>query len=293
MSKSHRTLTVFDLVFAGVLIIGAGLVYYRITQGLNYHWNWAKIPQFFYRFDAKSGQWVSNVLVWGFASTLKLSLWSAPLALVIGTVIGICRASDRLFLRLVSGTYVEILRNLPPLVIIFIVYFFIGNQLLPLEAIGRGIEDLGPAGNRFLTIILVPPARFAPFVSALATLAIFEGAYIAEIIRAGIQSIDRGQWEAAHSLGLNYYQTMARIIMPQTFRRMLPPLGGQFISLIKDTAIVSVISISELTFRANELMTGTLLTMEVWVTVTLMYLILTLPCSLFVSYLEQRGRQQG
>jgi polar amino acid transport system permease protein len=278
-----------DLIFLATLVIAAGLVYYRIADGLNYVWNWDKLPQFLFRFDAKRGRWVSNVLVWGFANTLKLSLWSAPPALVIGTAMGICRSSGNLFLRLVSGTYVEILRNLPPLVIIFIVYFFIGSHLLPLQAIDRALDARGPALQGFFAYILAPPGELAPFVSALFTMAVFEGAYIAEIIRAGIQSIERGQWEAAQSLGLSGYHTMIRIVLPQTFGRMLPPLAGQFISLIKDTAIVSVISVAELTFRANELMTGTLLTMEVWITVTAMYLILTLPCSLVVDRLERRA----
>jgi polar amino acid transport system permease protein len=218
-----------------------------------------------------------------------LSLWSGVLALIIGTVAGICRASQSLFLRLVSGTYVEILRNLPPLVIIFIVYFFIGSHLLPLDAIGRALEGQGPWVHNVLSILLAPPERFAPFASALLTLAIFEGAYIAEIVRAGIQSIGTGQWEAGHSLGLSTYHQMRHIILPQAFGRILPPLAGQFISLIKDSSIVSVISIAELTFRANELMTGTLLTMETWIVVTAMYLVLTLPCSLVVDHLERRA----
>jgi polar amino acid transport system permease protein len=206
---------------------------------------------------------------------------------------GICRSSGSLFLRLISGTYVETLRNLPPLVIIFIVYFFIGSHLLPLEAIGDYLATQAPGFQGVWSFLLAPPHQFASFVSALLTLAIFEGAYIAEIVRAGIQSIDRGQKEAGHSLGLSAYRQMRHIILPQAFGRMLPPLAGQFISLIKDTAIVSVISIAELTFRANELMTGTLLTMEIWITVTAMYLVLTLPCSLAVDYLEGRtGRGQ-
>jgi polar amino acid transport system permease protein len=122
----------------------------------------------------------------------------------------------------------------------------------------------------------------------LFTLAIFEGAYITEIVRAGIQSINKGQWEAAHSLGMTKYQQMRHIILPQAFQRILPPLAGQFVSLIKDSSIVSVISIPELSFRANELMTGTLLTMEIWITVTIMYLMLTLPCSLAIQKLEDR-----
>lgn len=279
-----------DVVLGIIILVGAALVYYRIAYGLNYKWNWAQIPQFLFRYDAETGQWVSNVLMWGFFNTLRLSVWSAGPALIIGTLLGICRTSKSLFLRLASGTYVEILRNLPPLVIIFIVYFFVGSHLLPLDAMSRALGNQPVWVQGWLTFLLAPPERFAPFVSALLTLAIFEGAYIAEIVRAGIQSIGTGQWEAGHSLGLSKAQQMRHIILPQAFARILPPLAGQFISLIKDSSIVSVISIAELTFRANELMTGTLLTMETWIVVTAMYLVLTLPCSLAVDYLERRSR---
>lgn len=279
-----------DVAFGIIVLIGAALVYYRVAYGLNYTWNWAQIPQFLFRYDAETGRWVSNVLMWGFYNTLRLSVWSAGPALIIGIVVGICRTSKKLFLRLVSGTYVETLRNLPPLVIIFIVYFFIGSHLLPLDEMGHVLENQSPGVQGWLTVLLAPPERFAPFVSALLTLAIFEGAYIAEIVRAGIQSISTGQWEAGYSLGLSKYHQMRHIILPQAFARILPPLAGQFISLIKDSSIVSVISIAELTFRANELMTGTLLTMETWIVVTAMYLALTLPCSLAADYLERRSR---
>jgi polar amino acid transport system permease protein len=289
MHKQSVPLRRSDILFSALLIVAAAFVYHRITADLNYVWNWGKIPQFLFRYDATSKQWVSNVLMWGFYNTLRLSLWSAFLALIIGTTVGICRTTKSLFLRLLSGTYVETLRNLPPLVIIFIVYFFIGSNLLPLDELGQALEASGPFMHGLLNIFLAPPQQFGPFVSALLTLAIFEGAYIAEIVRSGIQSISAGQWEAGYSLGLSKYHQMRHIILPQAFGRILPPLAGQFISLIKDSSIVSVISIAELTFRANELMTGTLLTMETWITVTAMYLVLTLPCSLVVDRLERRA----
>jgi polar amino acid transport system permease protein len=289
MFKQKVSIGRSDIFFGTLLLLGALFIYYRIAVDLNYVWNWGKIPQFLFRYDDASGRWVTNVLMWGFFNTLRLSIWSAILALIIGTAVGICRTTRSLFLRLSSGTYVELLRNLPPLVIIFIVYFFVGSHLLPLDEVARALENQGSRVREMLSIFMAPPERFAPFVSAMLTLAIFEGAYIAEIVRAGIQSIDKGQWEAGHCLGLSKYHQMRHIILPQAFGRILPPLAGQFISLIKDSSIVSVISIAELTFRANELMTGTLLTMETWIVVTVMYLVLTLPCSLVVDRLEKRA----
>ncbi len=291
MYKKKVPLKKSDLIFGALFLIAGIAVYYRVEIALNYNWNWEKIPQFLYRFDDDSGKWVSNVLMWGLFNTIRLSIFGTLLAILLGTIMGICRSSKIVFLRLISGTYVETMRNLPPLVIIFIVYFFIGNHLLPYSSIGDALQGKDNFLVSLVTFCLAPPEHLTTFLSALFTLAIFEGAYITEIVRSGIQSINRGQWEAAHSLGMTKYQQMRYIILPQAFQRILPPLAGQFISLIKDSSIVSVISIPELSFRANELMTGTLLTMEIWITVTIMYLVLTLPCSLAIQKLEDRMAQ--
>ncbi len=288
MYKKKVPLKKSDLVVGALFLIAGIAIYYRVEIALNYNWNWGKIPQFLYRFDDESGKWVSNVLMWGLFNTIRLSIFGTILAIILGTIMGICRSSEVMFLRLVSGTYVETMRNLPPLVIIFIVYFFIGNHLLPYSSIGDALQGKDNFLVSVVTFCLAPPEHLTTFLSALFTLAIFEGAYITEIVRSGIQSINRGQWEAAHSLGMTKYQQMRHIILPQAFQRILPPLAGQFVSLIKDSSIVSVISIPELSFRANELMTGTLLTMEIWITVTIMYLVLTLPCSLAIQKLEDR-----
>ena len=288
MYKKKIPLKKSDLIVGALFLLAGIAIYYRVEIGLNYNWNWDKIPQFLYRFDDESGKWVSNVLMWGLFNTIRLSIFGTILAIVLGTVMGICRSSKVVFLRLISGTYVETMRNLPPLVIIFIVYFFIGNHLLPYSSIGDALQGKDNFLVSMVTVCLAPPQHLTTFLSALFTLAIFEGAYITEIVRAGIQSIRKGQWEAAHSLGMTKYQQMRYIILPQAFQRIMPPLAGQFVSLIKDSSIVSVISIPELSFRANELMTGTLLTLEIWITVAIMYLALTLPCSLAIQKLEDR-----
>ncbi len=180
------------------------------------------------------------------------------------------------------------MRNLPPLVIIFIAYFFVGDQILAPIGIDEWAETLSPASQAILSTLFAQPGYLTSFFAALMTLAIFEGAYITEIVRAGIESVAKGQWEAAHALGLSKYHRMRYIILPQTFQRIMPPMAGQFISLIKDSSIVSVISIQELCFQGIEIMTSTLHTIEIWTVVTLMYLTLTMPCSFLVERLETR-----
>jgi polar amino acid transport system permease protein len=281
-------LTITDLVIGSFLLLMCVFFVYRVKVGLNYNWAWDTIPQFIYRFDQKSGEWVAGLLMTGFYTTIRLSFWGIILATVFGVVSGIAKTSSVLFIRWLATTYVETMRNLPPLVIIFIAYFFVGDQILsPLE-IDEWAYSLSPASQNVLSILFAKPGYLTSFFAALMTLAIFEGAYITEIVRAGIESIDNGQWEASHALGLTRYQQMRHIILPQTFQRIMPPMAGQFISLIKDSSIVSVISIQELCFQGIELMTSTLHTIEIWTVVTVMYLALTLPCSLLVERLENR-----
>ena len=284
-------ITIIDIVL-GMLILAAGIcAVYKVSVGLNYRWNWGAIPQFFFRYDPQVGSWVPNILMEGFLTTIRLSVWATLFATLIGIMMGMFRISRSLFKRLLGGTYVELTRNLPPLVLIFIFYFFVSNQILPALGVEAFIRNRGENIQALMTFLFAPPPLFTAFISALITLSIFEGAYITEIVRAGIQSIEKGQWEAADSLGLSKWQRMRLIILPQTVQRILPPLAGQFISTIKDSAIVSVISIQELTFQGMELMATTYFTFEIWITITAMYLILTLSCSLGVAKLESHIRK--
>jgi polar amino acid transport system permease protein len=284
-------ITIVDLVL-GALIIAFGLyISYKVAVGLSYRWNWSAIPQYFFRYDPRTGNWLPNVLVEGFLTTIRLSVWATLLATLIGVVMGLFRVSQSLFKRLLGGTYVELTRNLPPLVLIFIFYFFVSNQILPVLGVEEFIRTRGAKTQALMTFLFAQPSLFSAFISALITLSIFEGAYITEIVRAGIQSIEKGQWEAADALGLSRWQRMRLVILPQAIQHILPPLAGQFISTIKDSAIVSVISIQELTFQGMELMATTYLTFEIWITITGMYLILTLACSLTLAKLENTLRK--
>lgn len=200
-----------------------------------------------------------GILVEGVITTLEISIYASFFGLVIGLLTGLGRISKNPLILGVSTAYVELIRGTPLLVQIFIFYFFLGTIL--------GFE------------------RFAAGTMALA---LFTGAYVAEIIRAGIQSIHPGQMEAARSLGMNYFQAMIYIILPQAFKRTLPPLAGQFISLIKDSSLVSVIAITDLTKAGREVITSTFATFEIWFTVAGMYFVLTFGLSLVVRYIERR-----
>ena len=264
----------------------------KAASGFTYSWQWESIPQFILRFDQESGQWASGILLQGLLTTIRLSFWSTFLALGIGVVMGMFRVSPSLFKRLVAQTYVGLSRNLPPLVLVFIFYYFFSDQLLPSlglqEFLSRQPENVQTA----IAWIWAEPESMLIFIAAVFTLALYEGAYITEIIRSGIQSIESGQWEAAHALGLSKFDQLRFIILPQAVRRVIPPLAGQFISTIKDSAIVSVISVPDLTFQGMELMAATFLTFEVWIMVTGMYFLLTFSCSLLARRVEVRMQKR-
>ena len=272
-----------------LLLAGAAaFLGYRVSVELNYHWNWGTIPQFLFRYDEEAGRWTANYLVNGLLTTLRLSIWASILALIAGFAVALARVSQSLYLRLLARSFIELMRNLPPLVIIFLFYFFLADQLIPLAGTVRIDAESRPLLSKICSLLLAPPANLTPFLSALVTLAVFETAYVAEIVRSGIESIHKEQWAACHALGLSRWQSLRHVILPQSLRRVLPPLAGQLVSLIKDSSIVSVISIQDLTYQGSQLMASTYLTFEVWLTVAAMYLALTFPCSYLVERLNRR-----
>jgi polar amino acid transport system permease protein len=206
--------------------------------------------------------WAAGPIAWGLWTTLWLSVVSGLFGLLIGLAAGLARISANPTLRHLSTVYVELVRGTPLLVQIFIFYFFIGTVL-----------------------------NLSREFAGVAALALFTGAYVAEIVRSGVQSIARGQGEAARSLGLNAGQSMRHVILPQAFKRVLPPLAGQFISLVKDTSLVSVIAITELTKSGREAITTSFSTFEIWFCVAGLYLLINLPLSHFASRLERRLAQ--
>jgi len=284
--KRDVKITAKDLILlAGIGSVVVWLLYQAALQA-QYKWNWQVIPQYLVRIDGNTGKWVPGLILQGVLVTLRLSVWATVLALIIGTIMGLFRTSCSRYRRMLGSGYVEMIRNIPVLVWIFIFYYFIGDRLLPAMGINQVVlMDSGPLSG-ILRLFLAEPSRVPMFISGAVALAVYEGAYITEIIRAGIQSIDKGQWEASSGLGFTRMQQLRHIIFPQALRRVMPPLAGQFISTIKDSAIVSVISIQELTFQGMELMASTFLTFEIWITILAIYFALCLTCSLLVERFE-------
>ena len=200
-------------------------------------------------------------LLRGAIITLQLTAFSVILGLIGGTLLGIARLSPLWPLRLASRVYVDFFRGTPLLVQIFMIYFGI-----PALSQNLGFEF-----------------NFDRFVAAILALSLNAAAYLAEIVRAGIQSIDIGQREASESLGLGPIQTMRYVIFPQAFRRMIPPLGNEFITLLKDTSLVAVIGYEELFRRGQLIVAQNYRSFEIFITVALVYLILnTLSSQAFI-----------
>lgn len=215
-------------------------------------------------------QWKVGILLQGLWLTLYVSFIAIVFGIVLGLFTGLARISSNPAFKWLAITYIELVRGSPLLVQIFIWYFVLGTLVNTMLA-RYGISQ-------------IPPLWFG-----VASLATFTGAYVAEIVRSGIQSIHRGQTEASRSLGMTYSQSMYHVILPQALRRILPPLAGQFISLIKDSSLLGIIAIRELTKATREVVTTSLQPFELWFVCALLYLVLTFSLSMLLQYLEQRS----
>jgi len=286
-----KRFTVVDFLLFGIVAIFFIYATYRVNDVLVYNWNWTNVLGFLIKLDAETQSWVPNLLLQGLATTLRLAVWATLFATLIGVVMGYWRTCENLALRIISRCYVELIRNIPPLVFIFIFYFFVSSQIFPV----MGIDDINTEGafasSGIFHFMFGDPSLMSNFLAGMICLSLFEGAYITEIVRAGIQSTAKGQWEAARAIGLSHFNVLRDIIIPQAIRKILPPLAGQFITLIKDSAIISLISIQELTFVATEVAATTTRVFETWILVGAMYFALCYSFALLFAYLERRARR--
>ncbi len=253
-SRWRRT---FDALAFLIVLAGLGWVIVAGAGTLHYNWQWYRVPQYLYRFE--DGAFHPGPLLRGLGVTLELTGWSLLLTVIFGLTAALLQRSSSWAGHAVARVYVEIVRNTPMLVQLYLVYF-----------------------------VLAPILEMDRFVAAVLALAIFEGAFAAEIFRAGIEAIPRGQWEAADALGLSRPAVYRHVILPQAVRIVLPPLTGLAVSLIKHSALVSVIAVADLTTEGRNLIADTFMTFELWFTVAALYLALTTSLSLLVSWLERR-----
>ncbi len=244
-------------ILMGCLIYGA----YAGAARMGYNWQWYNIPRYIYTFTEDGFQ--LGELIIGLGATLALSAGSFLLAMFVGLFMALLRLSDLIIGKWLSVALLEFLRNMPLLVLVYLFYYVLG-----------------------------PIFGWDRVTSSILCLGIFHGALVSEIFRAGILSVPAGQWEAAKSIGMNKAQAYRYIILPQSVSLMLPPLTGEAIQLVKSSAIVSVIAVAELTTIGRNLISDTYMSFEIWFTVAIIYLVITLLMSFGVSALEQRLRHQ-
>ncbi len=281
----------FDVVIIALALAFVVYVYGRVSDVLVYKWDWSFLPGFFLRFDEENNSWQVNILLKGFFATIRLSILAMVVASIVGLILGVMRTSHRLLPRMVASAYVGLIRNIPPLVFIFVFYFFISSQLMPLLGIDRWARSLDGDPGWLFEFLLGEPKLLENMISGVLCLAMFEAAYITEIVRAGIQAIPSGQTEAGQSLGLSRYHVFRDIILPQALQKVTPPLANQFIMLVKNSAIVALISVQELTFLGTEIAVSTRKPFETWITIAAMYFVLCYGLALLFGWIERRSRR--
>jgi len=200
-------------------------------------------------------------LLTGLKLTLLITIFGLLMGFFLGTLTGLMKISRNIVIQKIGGIYIESIRGTPVMVQVMFIYFG-----LPLAL----------------------NMRVAPMVAGIVAIGINSGAYIAEIVRGAFQSIERGQTEAGRSIGLSNLQTLLYIIWPQAFRRMIPPLGNQFIISLKDTSLLVVVGVGELTRTGQEIIASNFRAFEIWLTVAVMYLMVTMSIAKVLNLMERR-----
>ncbi|MGO2508460.1 MAG: amino acid ABC transporter permease [Vibrio hibernica] len=242
------------------LLIGLIWILQSGAQAMHYQWQWLRVPDYVFFFE--DGHWYSGELIDGLLVTLKLTAMSGIATLILALWTALLRLSDSKVGRLFAFIYIEVIRNTPLLVQIYLLYFVFGPYL--------GLE-------RFSTAVLA--------------LALFQGAYTAEVIRSGLLAVDKGQFEACRTLGLSRFNSYRYIILPQVIKKTLPSLTNEAISLVKNTSIVSVMAIFDLTTEGRNIVSDTAMPFEIWFTVAVIYLLITLSLSALSAWLEKQSRK--
>ncbi|WP_241210353.1 amino acid ABC transporter permease [Vibrio ichthyoenteri] len=261
-------------------------LYHRSTIGVNYIWHWEDALSLLFtpRADGSLPYFFQGLL-----STLRLSLWGIAFALVVGIALGMAKFSRSTWFNVPANAFIQLVRNIPPLVFVFIFYFFISNQLIPLLGLENTLRNHSGELNGLQAFLFGPANLWENLASGVLCIGLLSSAYIGEIIRAGLQGIDQGQWEAADSLGMSRWTKYRYVIAPQVIKAITPALAGQTISLVKDTSIVSLISIQEMTFVGTEMANSSGYIFEIWLIVGLVYFVICFGLSLFFRFVEHRS----
>ena len=239
---------------------------------MNYHWNWGIFLE-----QVKGGE--ETYLDWlftGFGWTIAVSLTAWVVALVLGSIFGTLRTVPRKSLVLFATSYVELFRNIPLLVQMFL-WFFVIPELLPRELSLWVKQDM--------------PAK--EFVTAVLCLGLFTSARIAEQVRAGIQSLPRGQFMAGLAVGFTLPQTYRYVILPMAFRIIIPPLTSEFMNIFKNSAVAFAIGVMELTFQARQMQEDSEQGIETYLAVTVLYFVCAFIANRGMAFIEQRTRVPG
>lgn len=241
------------------LAVVSGVIWlaYSGAQAMGYNWQWYRMPQYFYTLTENGFQW-GEIMV-GLVKTVQLSVTAFVFATLLGMVVALLRLSGLVVGRAVAVVFLEFVRNMPILVLLYLFYYVLG----PVFDLDR-------------------------YTASVMCLAVFHAALISEIFRAGINSVPKGQWEGATSIGMTKAQAYRYIVIPQAVKFTLPPMTGEMIHLIKSSAIVSVIAVVELTTIGRNLISDTYMSFEIWFTIAAVYLILTLILSVGVSLIEKK-----
>lgn len=274
-----------DWVILALASALAAWLIWRLAAGFKYDWRWGDIPSFIIR-RGESGGLKLGPLGQGFLLTLKLSLWASALALITGLALALGRLSGSLYFQLLSRSLTEVSRNIPPLVLIFIGFYFLSSQLLPWPQITLAARQAGPTAQWLLEAATVRLRDLSVFFPAVVTLALYEAAYFSEIFRGAISAVSRGQWEASWCLGLSRAEQYRFVILPQVFRRTAPQLAGQFISTVKESSIVSVLSLAELTYSSMKLSATYHHLFEIWLSTAAIYFLFNFALSSIFRRLE-------
>ncbi len=258
-SSKRKAIDAFIFV---ALFLGLGYSIWESGSQFNYNWQWNQVLSFFYEID--EGEFYFGVFYDGLVVTFQVAGTSFVLASLLGLVVMLMSQSSSYVAKGWSLVYVELIRNTPVLIQIYLIYFLLG-----------------------------PTLGWSRMTCGIVALSIFESAYVAEIFRSGVQSVPKGQWEASRSLGLSQFRTYLFVILPQALRLVLPPMTNVLINLVKNSSIVSVIAIADLTTEARNAVADTFLSFEIWFSVALVYLIITILISVSMGFVESLVRIKG